>query len=239
MAETFTIEAQPRERAGKGAARADRRAGRVPGVVYGAKKEPNLITVSPSLLDRELYKPGFFTHLFEIKVEGSKARQLAVCRDVQFDPATDRPIHIDFLRVAADTEINVNIPVHFINEEESPGLERGGVLNVVRHEIEFLCRADSIPSAIEADLTGLDINDSIHIGEVKLPEGVRPTVERDFTIATIGAPSAVKAEIAEEQAAAEAEAEAEEAEGEEAPAEEAEAAGEGEGAAESEEEKEE
>jgi large subunit ribosomal protein L25 len=237
MAETFTIEAQPRERAGKGAARADRRAGRVPGVVYGAKQEPTLITVSPSLLDRELYKPGFFTNLFEIRVDGSKAKQLAICRDVQFDPATDRPIHIDFLRVAADTEINVNIPVHFVNEEESPGLERGGVLNVIRHEIEFLCRADSIPSAIEADLTGLDINDSIHIGEVSLPEGVRPTVERDFTIATIGAPSAVKAEIAEEQAAAEAE--AEEVEGEEAPAEEAEAAAEGEAEAEGEEEKEE
>jgi large subunit ribosomal protein L25 len=217
MTETHTLTAQARERAGKGAARRDRREGRVPGVIYGAGKEPNLFTIDPGTLDRELSTPGFFTRLFEVQLKGKRGKQLAICRDLQFDPVTDRPIHLDMLRVSAKTEVTVQVPVHFINEEESPGIERGGVLNVVRHEVEMVARADNLPDYLEVDLTGYEINDSIHISQVAVPDGARPTIDdRDFTIATIAAPSAVKAEAAEEQEAAEAEAE----EGEEAAAEE-------------------
>lgn len=218
MTETHVLKAQPRDRAGKGAARRDRREGRVPGVVYGAGKEPTLFTITPGWLDRELNKPGFYTRLYEIQLEGQKGKQLAICRDLQLDPVTDRPQHIDMLRVSAKTEVTVSVPVHFIDEEESPGLERGGVLNIVRHEVEMVARADNLPSYIEVSLKGLEINDSAHISMVELPDGARPTIEdRDFTIATIAAPSAVRAEEAEAQEAAEAEAEGEDAEGEEAP----------------------
>ncbi|MBK1698590.1 50S ribosomal protein L25/general stress protein Ctc [Rhodovibrio salinarum] len=216
MTETHTLTAQPRERAGKGAARRDRREGRVPGVIYGAGKEPTLFTIEPGTLDRELNSPGFFTRLFEIQLKGKRGKQLAICRDLQFDPVTDRPVHLDMLRVSAKTEVTVLVPVHFINEEECPGIDRGGVLNVVRHEVEMVARADNLPDYLEVDLTGYEINDSVHISAVTLPEGARPTIDdRDFTIATIAAPSAVRAEAAEEQEAAEEEA-AEEAGGEEA-----------------------
>ena len=192
MADTQSLKAQPRERAGKGAARRDRREGRVPGVIYGAGKEPSLFTIQPGVLDRELGKQGFFTRLFEIQLEGQKGKQLAICRDLQLDPVTDRPIHLDMLRVSATTEVTVSVPVHFIDEEESPGLERGGVLNIVRHEIEMVARADNLPNYIEISLKGLEINDSAHISMVELPDGARPTIDdRDFTIATIAAPSAV------------------------------------------------
>jgi large subunit ribosomal protein L25 len=208
MTETHTLTAQPRERAGKGAARRDRRAGRVPGVIYGGGKEPSLFTIDPGTLDRELNAPGFFTRLYEIQLKGKRGKQLAICRDLQFDPVTDRPIHLDMLRVSAKTEVTVQVPVHFINEEQCRGMERGGVLNIVRHEVEMVARADNLPDYLEVDLTGYEINDSIHISQVTVPEGARPTIEdRDFTIATIAAPSAVRAEAAEEQEAAEAEAE--------------------------------
>ncbi len=225
MTETHTLTAQPRERAGKGAARRDRREGRVPGVIYGDGKDPSLFTIDPGTLDRELNSPGFFTRLFEIQLKGKRGKQLAICRDLQFDPVTDRPIHLDMLRVSAKTEVTVQVPVHFINEEESPGIERGGVLNIVRHEVEMIARADNLPDYLEVDLTGYEINDSIHISQVEVPEGARPTIDdRDFTIATIAAPSAVRAEAAEEQEAAEAEGEeaaAEEGSGEESGGEEA------------------
>jgi large subunit ribosomal protein L25 len=152
-----------------------------------------------------------------------------LARDVQLDPVKDLPIHVDFLRVSATTEVNVDVPVHFVNQEESPGLERGGMLNVVRYTLELVCKADSIPESVEVDLTGLEIGDSVHISQVALPTGVRPAIEdRDFTVASVAAPSAIKEEAAEEQAAEEAEEEEEEFEGE---AEAAEAA-EGEAAAE-------
>lgn len=202
MSDTTILPAERRERVGKGAARAVRRAGRVPAVIYGDRKDPLSISLDPRDVDRELHKPGFFATLVDIEVEGNKHRVLP--RDAQFEPVSDRTMHVDFLRVAQDTELAVNIPVAFLNEEESPGLKRGGVLNVVRYEIEFLCRADAIPQQVEVDLTGLEIGDSVHISMVKVPEGVTPTIaDRDFTIATVAAPSAVKAEAAEEQAAAE------------------------------------
>ncbi len=201
MSDTIALPAEPRERVGKGAARAVRRAGRVPAVIYGDRKDPLTISLDPRDVDRELHRPGFFATLYDVEVGGKKHRVLP--RDVQLDPVSDRTVHVDFLRVAQDTEVTVNVPVNFVNEEESPGLKRGGVLNIVRHEIEFSCRADAIPQQIELDLTGLEIGDSVHISMVQLPDGVTPTItDRDFTIATVAAPSAVKAEAAEEQAAA-------------------------------------
>ncbi len=201
MSETIALPAELRERVGKGAARAVRRAGRVPAVIYGDRKDPLTISLDPRDVDRELHRPGFFATLFDVEVGGKKHRVLP--RDVQLDPVSDRTVHVDFLRVAQDTEVTVNVPVNFMNDEESPGLKRGGVLNIVRHEIEFSCRADAIPQQIDLDLTGLDIGDSVHISMIRLPEGVTPTItDRDFTIATVAAPSAVKAEAAEEQAAA-------------------------------------
>ncbi len=204
MSEISKLSAEPRERAGKGAARAVRRAGGVPGVIYGAKKDPVLITLDPQDLRREIGGGGFFATLFDVKVGGGNERVLP--RDLQLHPVTDRPLHVDFLRVSRDTQIDVMVPVVFLNEEESPGLKRGGVLNVVRYEVELSCQADAIPQQIEIDLTGRDIGDSAHISEVKLPEGVQPTItDRDFTIATIAAPSVIRDEAAEAAEAAEGE----------------------------------
>jgi len=218
MAEFTTLPAEPRERAGKGPARAVRRAGRVPGVIYGARKDPLMVSMDPRDLERELKTGAFLATVYDLTVNGGTERVLP--RDVQFDPVSDRALHVDFLRVSSTTRVTVEIPVHFLNEEQSPGLERGGLLNVVRHEIEFHCRADAIPHSIDIDLTGLDIGDSVHISSVSLPEGVVPTItDRDFTIATIAAPTVIQEEAAEEEEAEEA------AEGEEAEAAEGEAEG--------------
>jgi large subunit ribosomal protein L25 len=199
MADIVELPALARDRAGKGPARAARRSGQVPGVIYGAKKDPNLISVEERLLNKLLHQGGFFSTLFDVKVDGKAERVLA--RDVQFDPVSDFPVHIDFLRVSAATSVHVEVSVHFINEEQCKGLVEGGVLNVVRHEVELVCRADAIPQHIEIDLAGLDIGDGVHISMVKLPEGVRPAItDRDFTIATIAAPTVVREETAEAQA---------------------------------------
>jgi large subunit ribosomal protein L25 len=201
MTEVHSLSVELRDRAGKGAARATRRAGRVPGVVYGNKEAATLISLEPRALVRELHKTGFFATLFDLKMGERSERVLP--RDVQFDPVTDRPLHIDFLRVGAGTRVHVNVPVIFQNELASPGLKRGGVLNIVRHEIEFICAADSIPHSITIELTGLEIGDSVHISMVKLPEGVAPAItDRDFTIATIAPPTAQKLEAADAAAAA-------------------------------------
>ena len=198
MVEIAIIAAQRRERAGKGPARAVRRAGRVPGIIYGSKKDPSMVTIDPRELDRELKTGTFLATIYDVQIDQAKERVLP--RDVQFDPVTDRPIHVDFLRVSAASSVTVQVPVNFLNEEESPGLKRGGLLNVVRHEIEMTCRADAIPSSIDVDLTGLDIGDSVHISMISLPDGVTPTIaDRDFTIATVAAPTVVQeAEEAEE-----------------------------------------
>jgi large subunit ribosomal protein L25 len=200
MTEVHTLRVEARERAGKGAARATRREGRVPAVIYGNKEAPQLVSIEPMALTRELHKAAFFATLFDLELAGQKIRVLP--RDVQFDPVTDRPVHADFLRVGADTQVRVQVPVKFKNDTTAPGIKRGGVLNVVRHEIELVCRANAIPPFIEVDLEGLDIGDSVHISTVKLPEGVRPTIARDFTVASIAAPTAQKIEAAEAAAAA-------------------------------------
>jgi large subunit ribosomal protein L25 len=202
MSQTIELNAVVRERGGKGAARAVRRQGLVPGVIYGDKKEPEIISIDRRELVRLLNFGNFMTTLCSIEVGGAKTRVLA--RDVQFDPVKDFPIHVDFLRLGKDARIAVDIPVHFLNEEASPGIKRGGVLNVVRHEVELICPADAIPDFIEADLTGYDIGDSLHISAIALPAGVTPAItDRDFTVATIAAPAGLKEEAEEGEGEAE------------------------------------
>ncbi|WP_340115695.1 50S ribosomal protein L25/general stress protein Ctc [Pelagibius sp. 7325] len=199
MSDVVELPAIARDRAGKGPARAARRAGQVPGVIYGAKKDPSLISVEGRLLNKLLHQGGFFSTLFDVKVDGKAERALA--RDIQFDPVTDFPVHVDFLRVSGTTSVHVEVSVHFLNEDKCPGIKEGGVLNVVRHEIELVCRADAIPAHIDIDLTGLEIGEGVHISMVKLPDGVHPAItDRDFTIATIAAPTVVRDEAAAEQA---------------------------------------
>lgn len=188
MSQFSAIPAQLRERAGKGAARAVRRAGRVPGVVYGDKKDPVMLSLDPRDLWRELNRSGFYARVFDVKIDEESHRCLA--RDVQFHPVTDQPTHVDFMRVGADATLEVEIPVHFLNQDRCPGLKDGGVLNIVRHEIEMECNVNNIPDDIKIDLLPYKIGDSIHISMVKLPEGAKPTItDRDFTIATIAPPA--------------------------------------------------
>lgn len=212
MSDMLTIPAKKRDRAGKGGARASRREGFIPAVIYGDKQPPMPISVEPKQLERVMHAEGFFNHRILVEVDGTKYDVLP--RDVQLDPVTDRPIHFDFLRVGVNSVITVQVPVHFRNEGASPGIKRGGVLNVVRHEVEVYCRADSIPERLTATLENLDIGHSVHISNVTLPEGVRPTITgRDFTIATIAPPTVYVEEVPVAAAAATAEGEAAPAEG--------------------------
>ena len=192
MTQTSSITAELRDRAGKGAARATRRAGKVPGVIYGDKQSPTLIALNPRLLYVEMRKKGFHTRLFDIDL-GDGRSERALVRDVQMHPVTDAPVHVDFQRIGPDTIIHVAVPVHFLNHDKSPGLKRGGVLNVVRHDIDLVCTAENMPEIIEIDLTGLEIGDSVHISKVVLPAGVKPSIDRDFTVASVAAPTVVRA----------------------------------------------
>ena len=206
MAELTNLAAQPREGVGKGANRSLRREGRVPGVVYGDNAPQELISLEARSLRRALHSPRFFSTLCHLEVNGEAIRVLP--REVQLHPVTDEPLHVDFVRVGRGATVAVTVPVVFANEDTSRGLKRGGVLNIVRREVELLCPADAIPREITVDLKDADINDSLHISQVSLPEGVRPAIaDRDFTIATISPPSLTPEE--EEAAAAAEEAEAE------------------------------
>ena len=198
MSEANIIDAEPREQVGKGAARATRRAGRVPCVIYGAKKDPVSISIAPLELRKNLQAGTFFSTVYEIKIDGGVERVLP--REVQLHPVTDVPQHVDFLRVGAATKVTVEVACEFINEEDCVGLTRGGVLNVVRYAIEFLCAVDAIPQTIVVDLAGFDIGDSIHFSHVDVPDGVEPTIaDRDFTIATIAAPTVAEEEEEEDE----------------------------------------
>lgn len=210
MADVISLAAEIRERAGKGAARATRRAGRVPAVIYGAKKDPVMISLDPLDLRKQIRGGGFFSRVFEINAGGTKEKVLP--RDIQLDPVTDVPLHVDFMRFSADTRITVGVEVVFENEADSPGLKRGGVLNVVRHEVELVCAPGAIPERLVGDLAGKEIGDSLHISDITLPGDVELAIkDRDFTVATIVAPSAVKSEAEEaEEAEGAEEAEAEE-----------------------------
>lgn len=200
MANFETIEAVSRPRAGKGMARATRREGKVPAVIYGAKQEPTLIALDPRSVLRELKRGGWRSRLYEIAVEGQRVR--ALMRDVQFHPVSDQPEHVDFQRLAAGEQIRVAVQVVFTNEGISPGLKRGGVLNIVRHTVEVACDPDHIPERFEADLSELDINDNIRWHNLTGMGGVLPVIlDRDFVIATVAAPT-VAAEAAPEPGAA-------------------------------------
>jgi large subunit ribosomal protein L25 len=191
MSDALTLPAEARERAGKGASRQLRREGRVPAVIYGGKEEPTMIHVEAKELVRQLGTGHFMNSIVEIELGGKKIRTLP--KDVSLHPVSDRPEHADFLRLAKGAKVEVNVPVVFANEEASPGLKKGGVLNVVRHELDLICEADKIPSEIEIDVTGKEVGDSIHISEIKLPAGSESAItDRDFTIATLVAPSALK-----------------------------------------------
>jgi large subunit ribosomal protein L25 len=188
MAAVKQLQAVARDRVGKGAARAVRRQGQVPAVIYGAGSPPDAIALDLNQTKQLIGAGRFLTTIFDIDVGGRTTR--AIPRDFQLDPVKDFPVHVDFLRLAEGQAITVEIPVRFVNQEASPGLKRGGALNVVRHTIELTVPADAIPDVLVADLAGLDINDSLHISAIPLPEGAKPTItDRDFTVATIAPPS--------------------------------------------------
>ncbi len=189
MADVITLGFEPRERAGTGAARALRRAGRIPAIVYGGHEAPEKIAIQFNELQRVLVRhPRFLNSVCELVHDGRRIR--VIPREIQFHPVSDQPLHIDFLRAEAGARVEVEVPVVFRHEEECVGLRRGGVLNVVRREVELECPVDAIPEQIEVDLRGVDIGDSVHISQVTLPEGVVPTIrDRDFTICTIVPPT--------------------------------------------------
>jgi large subunit ribosomal protein L25 len=199
MVQTVRIEAEARERAGKGAARATRRQGLVPAVIYGAKQEATLIALDPRDVMKELQKGGWQSHLFEVAVKGG-ATERTLMREVQFHPVTDRPVHVDFQRVAPGARIRVRVPVQFLNEDTCPGIKAGGVLNAVRREIEVLAEPDAVPAAFEIDLAAAGIGDSLRWSSVKDNFGTRAAITRDFVVATI-APPTVQEEVAAAPAA--------------------------------------
>jgi large subunit ribosomal protein L25 len=207
MAQATELKAQARSGVGKGAARALRRQGFVPAVIYGEKQPPLPVSITYKDAMMRIYAGGFLSHVITLDVDGEKHR--VIPRDYQLDPVKDNALHVDFLRIGANTTLDVQVHVTFINEELSPGLKRGGTLNIVRHTIEVSAPADSIPEEIVVDLAGTDIGDSIHISAITLPQGVKPTVtDRDFTIATVVAPSGLRSADAEGgEGAGEAEAE--------------------------------
>lgn len=184
MAEAIELKAWARQSSGKGGARQVRRDGRIPGIVYGGREDPQNIALDSKAISKQIQTGHFQSTIFTLDVEGTKTR--VIPRGVQLDPVRDFPIHVDFMRLAKDALVTVDVPVHFLNEAASPGLKRGGVLNVVRHDIPVRCPADTIPDHFDVDLTGLEIGDSIHISAVAMPAGVSPTItDRDFTVATI------------------------------------------------------
>jgi len=196
MADITVLAATAREMVGKGSARAIRREGRVPAVIYGDGKAPIAISIERKKLVRDMSTGNFLTTIYDVKVGTESNRVLP--RDVQLHPVTDIPEHVDFLRIGANTTVAVEVTVEFINEDDCPGLRAGGVLNVVRYSVEVLCRPDLIPNSIVVDLAGTELGDSLHISAVSLPDGVTPTItDRDFTIATIAAPTAVVDEQAD------------------------------------------
>jgi large subunit ribosomal protein L25 len=193
MPEIISLSADPRPALGKGAARATRRSGRVPGIIYGGGKEPMPVSFEPRELSRAVRRAGFFATIVDVSVDGAVHRTLA--RDVQYHPISDAALHVDFMRVGAAAQVTVSVPVSFVNHDRSPGLRRGGILNVIRHNIDIACAVDDIPDRVVVDLDGLEIGDSVHLETVTMPEGVRSALgSRDSTIASIAASSAVREE---------------------------------------------
>jgi large subunit ribosomal protein L25 len=201
MPEIISLSAEPRANAGKGAARATRRSGRVPGIIYGDGKDPMPVSFEPRELSRAINRAAFFATIVDVSVGGAVHRTLA--RDIQYHPVSDTALHVDFMRVGAGAQVRVSVPVSFIKHEQAPGLRRGGILNIIRHNIDIACSIDNIPDRVVVDLDGLEIGDSVHIDAVTMPEGVRPVLgSRDSTIASIAASSAVREEALAAAAAA-------------------------------------
>lgn len=212
MSKNYTLKAEARDRAGKGIARSLRREGKAPAVIYGDKKEPIKITLDANTINVTYNKGHMFTTLCDLEVGNDK--HLVLARDIQLHPVTDIVEHVDFLRVTSKTKIAVDVPVQFINEEKSPGIDQKGILNVVRYTIELVCTATNIPESIEVDLEGKEHGDSINVSDANLPDGAKPVIDdRDFTIATLLAPKKAEEIEAEEAAEAEADAAAEAGEG--------------------------
>jgi large subunit ribosomal protein L25 len=197
MAQVQELKAEARIGTGKGPAYQARQKGLIPGVVYGGKGSPENVNVDGRTLERHVEAGHFLTTLFLLDIAGKKTR--VIPRQVQLDPVSDRVVHIDFMRLAEGATIRLDIPVHFRGQGESPGLKKGGVLNIVRHSMELICPADSIPNEIIVDVSKLDINESVHVSKLDMPKGVKPTIARDFTIASIVAPTSV---LEEQRAAA-------------------------------------
>jgi large subunit ribosomal protein L25 len=196
MAEMVELKASNREGTGKAANRVIRKEGRVPGIVYGDNQEPQNVTVGYKEVFKQVQTGHFLSTVYMLDIDGKKTR--VIPKDVQLHPVRDFPVHVDFLRISKTSRVEVEVTVNFVGEAESPGLKRGGVLNIVRHTVELSCPADSIPDSVEVNLAGLDIGDSVHISSVTLPKNVVPTIaDRDFTIATIVGSSAMKPEDAE------------------------------------------
>lgn len=188
MSTTITLNASTRTLSGTGGARAVRVSGMVPGIIYGNKQDPEMISIDPKALMVECLKPGFFSRLYSVSIDGKQQEVLA--KDVQFHPVTDRPIHVDFMRISKDAKVHVFVPIVFINEDKAPGIKRGGVLNIVHHNLELICPAQAIPAKLTVDLTGRDINHTIHLDSLDFPSGVVAAhPDRDNTIATIVAPT--------------------------------------------------
>lgn len=201
MASVVSLEADARERAGKGGARATRRAGKVPAVIYGAREKVALIALDPRAVARELHRPGWQSRVFELRTNANSVR--ALIRDVQYHPVSDAAQHVDFQRLTPGQRIRVAVPVHFENEGLSVGLKRGGVLNVIRHAVEVYCDPEQIPEQFIADMTGLDFNDNVRWHDLKGTEGMRPVItDRDFVVATVAPPTRVSEVTAEATAAA-------------------------------------
>lgn len=214
MSKNYALEAAKRDGAGKGIARALRRENKVPAVIYGDNKEPVLISLPANETNVEYNRGHMFTTLCDLNAGGDK--HLVLARDVQLHPVTDTVQHIDFLRVTSKTTIAVNVPVHFINEDKSPGLEEKGVLNIVRYDVELYCSATAIPDKIEVDLTGKEQGDSVNVSDAALPDGTKPVIDdRDFTIATVMAPRKIEEELPVETEEGEEGAEGKAADGEE------------------------
>jgi large subunit ribosomal protein L25 len=199
MATVKELKAVTRSRAGKGAARAERRAGRVPGVVYGDGKPPLNVSVDHAELKQRIYAGRFLTTVYDLEVDGAKHR--VIPRDFQLDAVKDLPVHVDFLRLGEGAQIRVRIPVHVMNADQAPGVKRGGTVNIVTHTVEVVCSPENIPEAIDVDISGLEINYSKHLDEVPLPPNVRLVGRLDQTLVTIVPPSGYAEEM---KAAAEA-----------------------------------
>ncbi len=198
----FNVEAELREKTGRGEARRMRRAGLMPAVIYGGDKPELAITLNTMDTAKLLDKEAFYSSIINIKVKGARGDNRALVKDVQWHPVRDEAIHIDFFRVSSSDQVHMEVPVHAINAENCPGMKQGGLMEVIRHTLEVICRADSIPEHIDVDCSGLEIGDSLHIEDVAMPDGVQAQHDVNFTVLTIAAPKVEKtAEEGEEEAA--------------------------------------